>query len=108
MLRRAKFRPVSLIGLDDTRSAFGFRRQTAGAEREPASDDFSRTSIARRGQLKLPPDVKTTLKKDRKAASVFEALSSTLRREYAEWVLEAKREETRSRPIETMIGRLKK
>ena len=110
VLRQAKFTQVSLIGLDETWSAFAFRRQTVGAEpkSEPASADFSRYIDRRARRVQLPPDMKMALKKDKKATSEFEALSFTHKREYIEWVLQAKQEETRSRRITTMIGQLKK
>jgi uncharacterized protein YdeI (YjbR/CyaY-like superfamily) len=48
---------------------------------------------------KVSPAFAAALKKNKKAASVFEAFSPSCRREYLEWIAEAKREETRDKRI---------
>jgi uncharacterized protein YdeI (YjbR/CyaY-like superfamily) len=44
------------------------------------------------------------LRKNKKALAAFEAFSPSHRREYVEWVIEAKREETRAQRIATSIA----
>lgn len=51
----------------------------------------------------VPADLAAALKKSRKAAAHFEAFSPSCRREYVEWITEAKRDETRQRRIATAI-----
>jgi hypothetical protein len=70
---------ISLISFDDTWSVFGFRAKSE-ADR----------------------------KKNKKEAGLFEALSFSNKREYLEWVVTAKREETRAERIKGMIERLGK
>jgi uncharacterized protein YdeI (YjbR/CyaY-like superfamily) len=49
--------------------------------------------------LKAPPEFAAALKKNKKALAVFEAFSPSCKREYVEWIAEAKREETRDKRI---------
>lgn len=51
----------------------------------------------------VPDYFAAALKKNRKALKNFEALSPSHRREYVEWITEAKREETRNRRIATAL-----
>ena len=48
------------------------------------------------------------LEKTRKAAAAFDDLSFIHKKEYVEWVLQAKREETRERRIDATVRRLTK
>ena len=61
---------------------------------------------ARRKVVKAPkpeakpsPEFAAALKKNKKAAAVFEAFSPSCKREYVDWIAEAKREETRDKRI---------
>jgi uncharacterized protein YdeI (YjbR/CyaY-like superfamily) len=56
-----------------------------------------------RAPLPVPTDLSTALKKNRKAAAAFAAFSPSCRREYIEWITEAKREETRGRRLAQAI-----
>lgn len=47
----------------------------------------------------VPEDLAAALKKNKKAAAVFEGFSNTNRREYIEWIGEAKRAETRAKRL---------
>ncbi len=49
--------------------------------------------------LETPADLLAALKKSKPARATFEAFSPSCRREYVEWIVEAKREETRARRI---------
>jgi uncharacterized protein YdeI (YjbR/CyaY-like superfamily) len=54
-------------------------------------------------QPDVPEEFKVALRKNKKAASVFEAFSPSCRREYLEWIAEAKRPETRDKRIATAV-----
>ncbi len=56
-----------------------------------------------RPTLEMPKEFKAALNKSPKAMSVFDGLPPSHRREYAEWIAEAKRTETRQRRIATAI-----
>ncbi|MEO8460483.1 MAG: YdeI/OmpD-associated family protein [Dokdonella sp.] len=53
--------------------------------------------------LAIPDDLVAALKRNRKAAAVFEKFAPSHRREYIEWLTEAKRAETRERRLATAI-----
>ncbi len=53
--------------------------------------------------LIIPDYVTAALKKNKKALATFEAFSYSHKKEYVEWITEAKREETRQKRIETML-----
>lgn len=54
--------------------------------------------------VKTPPDLLAALKKNRRALAAFEAFPPSHRREYIEWITEAKRDETRRRRLETAVS----
>ena len=59
--------------------------------------------VSKRSALAVPEDLAAALKKNRKAAATFEAFSPTNQRDYVEWLVEAKREETRSKRLAQAI-----
>jgi uncharacterized protein YdeI (YjbR/CyaY-like superfamily) len=54
-------------------------------------------------ELPVPNQLASALKKNKKALAGFDAFSPSQRREYIEWVEEAKTEETKNKRIETTI-----
>jgi uncharacterized protein YdeI (YjbR/CyaY-like superfamily) len=58
--------------------------------------------------VEVPSDLSEALAQDEPAKAAFEALSFTHRREYVEWIEEAKRPETRARRIAGTLERVKK
>lgn len=54
-------------------------------------------------ELPVPPALAAALKKNKKAATTFENFAPSHRREYIEWINEAKTEETRERRVETTV-----
>jgi hypothetical protein len=54
-------------------------------------------------EIPLPDEFEKTLKKHPVAKALFETLSYTHKKEYVEWILAAKKEETRQRRIENAI-----
>lgn len=57
-----------------------------------------------RKPLPVPPWLKAALARNRAAKATFEALSPSHRREYVEWLTEAKQEATRERRLTTAIA----
>ncbi len=53
--------------------------------------------------LKIPTYFTAALKQNKKALATFEAFSYSHKKEYVEWITEAKTEETRQRRIQTTI-----
>ena len=54
-------------------------------------------------ELPMPKPLAAALKKNKKASAVFEAFSSSNKREYIEWIIEAKTEETMNKRLATTI-----
>jgi hypothetical protein len=103
---------ISLISFNDTWSTFGFRAKTEADKKKEAKPKEEREIFkwanSETKTIKLPDDLAAALKKNKKEAAVFEALSFSNRREYLEWVITAKREDTRAERIRGTIERLGK
>lgn len=57
-----------------------------------------------RGDIKVPPILAKALANNRRARATFEKFSPSHRREYIEWITEAKREETREKRLATALA----
>lgn len=66
------------------------------------------TVVRRKGATRLPLELPDSfglaLKKNKKASATFNRLSYSQKREYLEWITEAKREQTREARLKTAIG----
>lgn len=69
----------------------------AGVRRSPSKRS------APRGEVEVPDYLMAALKKNRKALAAFEGFSPSHRREYVEWITEAKGEATRERRLTTAL-----
>jgi len=103
---------ISLISFDDTWSVFGFRPKTEADRKKEAKPKEEREIFKwvnpQTKEVRLPDDVAAALKKNKKESAQFDALSFTNKKEYLEWILTAKREETRTERIKGTIERLGK
>jgi hypothetical protein len=102
---------ISLISFDDTWSVFGFRPKTEAdkkKEDKPKEREIFNWVNPQTKEVKLPDDLAAALKKNKKEAAYFDSLSFTNKKEYIEWVVTAKREETRTERINGTIERLAK
>jgi hypothetical protein len=102
---------ISLISFDDTWSTFGFRPKTDAdrkKEAKPKVREIFNWVNPETKEVKLPDDMATVLKNNKNAADHFNTLSFTNKKEYVEWVVTAKREETRNERISRTIERLNK
>lgn len=103
---------ISLVSFDDTWSVFGCRLKTAADQKKegrprPQSPIQDYADPVTR-QVRLPDDLATVLKKHKKEAAFFETLSYTNKKEYVEWIVSAKRDETRKERINGTLERLSK
>jgi uncharacterized protein YdeI (YjbR/CyaY-like superfamily) len=55
-------------------------------------------------ELSIPPELTVALKKNKKAAATFEGFSYSHKKEYVEWISEAKREETKAQRLATTLA----
>jgi hypothetical protein len=102
---------VNLISFNDTWSVFGFRAKTEADKKKEAQpkvreifnwvDPVAKT-------VRLPDDLIAALKKNKKEAALFDSLAFSHKKEYVEWIVTAKREETRLTRIKGTIERLGK
>ncbi|KAF0245356.1 MAG: hypothetical protein FD180_1671 [Planctomycetota bacterium] len=69
---------------------------------------MSRAGKKPKPEAKVPPDLAAALKKNAKARAAFESFPPSHRREYIEWITEAKQEETRNRRLATTLEWLAK
>ena len=103
---------ISLISFDDTWSVFGCRLKTEADLKKEAKPKEEREVFKyvnpKTKEVTLPDDLAAILKKNKKEAGLFEALSFTNKKEYIEWVVTAKREETRNERLKGTIERLGK
>ena len=60
---------------------------------------FSRPKPAPKPEAAVPAELAAALKKNKAAQKAFDAFSPSHRREYIEWIAEAKREETRAKRV---------
>lgn len=58
-------------------------------------------------EVDVPPALAAALAADSEALAAFQKLSYTHRKEYARWVAEAKKDETRERRVATTLDRLR-
>ena len=103
---------ISLISFDATWSVFGFRAKSDADKKKETKpkevrEIFKWVNPATK-EVKLPDDLAATLKKNKKEAAFFESLSFTNKKEYIEWIVTAKREETRAERLRGTIERLGK
>ena len=54
--------------------------------------------------LRVPADLAGSLKKNRKAQAAFDAFSPSKKRDYVEWLTDAKTDATRQKRLDTAIG----
>ncbi|HRI21731.1 MAG TPA: YdeI/OmpD-associated family protein [Panacibacter sp.] len=109
LLKHDELQWISLISFDETWSAFGFRLKTE-ADKKKAAAPKERAIFnyidAKAKTIRLPHDLAAALKNNRKQETFFNTLSFSNKKEYVEWIVTAKREETRIQRIKETIDRL--
>ena len=86
------YRTVSLVSLDETWSAMRF-----------AVGEMPDLEKKKPQKLILPLELKEAFKQDNQIAIFFNSLTYTNRKEYLNWINEAKKDETRQKRIEKTI-----
>ncbi|THU38159.1 bacteriocin-protection protein [Niastella caeni] len=111
LLKNDQFHWISLISFNDTWSAFAFRFKTAADEKK-AAQPKERPVLdyidPKQKIVRLPDDLAVVLSKNKKATAFFESLSFSNKKEYVEWIVTAKRPETRQERITGTVERLLK
>ena len=102
---------ISLVSFDDTWSTFGSRLKTEAdnkREEKPRERPIFDYVDPKTKSVRLPDDLAGALKKNKKQEGFFNTLSFTNKKEYIEWIITAKREETRIDRVNGTIERLGK
>jgi len=111
LMKHDELQWISLISFDDTWSSFGMRLKSASDKkktpRQTQRPIFDYVDPATK-KVRLPDDLEKILGKNKKAGLFFDTLSFTNKKEYIEWIVTAKREETRAERIKGTVERLEK
>ena len=111
LLKHDELQWISLISFDDTWSTFAFRLKTEKdkkKESKPKERPIFQYIDAAKKIIRLPEDFEKALKKSKKANEFLQSLSFTNKKEYVEWIVTAKREETRKERVSGSVERLEK
>jgi len=111
ILQNQNVQMITLISFDDTWSAFGIRNKSETDKKKenkpkpsPVLDYVDQTTKT----ITLPDDMAAVLKKKKTLFDYFNSLAFTHRKEYVEWIVSAKKEETRNQRIQKMADMLEK
>jgi hypothetical protein len=103
-------RIASLNDLPADKLMLGWIRQAAasidkGEQRSPMAARIDRNKVVKapKEAVAMPPAFEAALKTNRKAAAAFAAFSPSCKREYIEWIADAKRDTTRDSRIATAL-----
>jgi uncharacterized protein YdeI (YjbR/CyaY-like superfamily) len=100
---RKKFRRLtSASDLPGNKILAGYLKQAVELN-EAGVKDPARAKPKTKKKIPVPDYFLAALKKNKKALAAFAGFSPSCQREYIEWIVEAKREETRSKRIQTAI-----
>lgn len=95
-------RITSLKDLPSEKTLLGYVRQAA-ALNDAGVKSPARSKPKVKKEAVVPDDLQLALQGNARARKTFEAFSPSNKRDYIEWITEAKREETRNRRLETAI-----
>ena len=98
-------RITSLEDLPGDEAMRTYLRFAVGLEKVVSATERRRAKSGPR-LVRLPEELSRSLQENTEAARTFELLPPGCRREYAEWISEAKRPETRERRLKATIERL--
>jgi len=111
LLQHQHLQRLSLVSFNDTWSAFAVRRQLAADQTKkeaPKERPVAAYVDATKKLVFLPDDFATALNDKPVEKAFFEALSFTNKKEYVDWIVSAKRAETRQTRVAEAVSRLAK
>jgi uncharacterized protein YdeI (YjbR/CyaY-like superfamily) len=93
-----------ITSVADLPSKSAFRAHVRKAmELNQAGITVERPVKARKPEIVVPADLAAAVKKNRKAQATFDQFSPSHRREYVEWVMEAKTDATRAKRLQQTV-----
>lgn len=102
---------LSLISFNDTWSTFACRWKNETDKKKDAAPKVREIFDyidPKAKTIRLPDDLASAFKKNKKAETIFNTLSFTNRKEYVEWIITAKRAETKAERVKETIVRVNK
>ena len=96
-------RITSLADLPEDKTMIRFVREAVKLNESGVPGRPRPASNGKRRELPVPTDLAQALKKNKAAAKTFEGFTPSHRKEYVQWITEAKRDETRHKRIETTL-----
>jgi len=102
------FETVRMIAVDNLWSAARFKKPDVNTAKKAA---FSSENPApgvdyNNRTIEIPKELQKLLDKNKPAAVFFDSLAFTHKREYVEWIVSAKKEETKAKRLETTLEKL--
>lgn len=97
-------RVTSLKDLPSDRQFIEYVRKAAELNEQGIKKPADLKPKSARRELTIPEYFRVALLKNKKAAATFEGFSYTNKKEYLEWITEAKREGTRSHRLQTAVA----
>jgi hypothetical protein len=95
---------LSLVSFNATWSAFALRLKTEKDKQQvPVEREIFKYADSATKTITLPEDLAVALKGNKDAKKLFDALAFSHRREYVEWIVTAKCEETRKKRVDGTI-----
>jgi uncharacterized protein YdeI (YjbR/CyaY-like superfamily) len=95
---------TSLEDLPSDKRFIEYVRKAAALNKQGIKKPGDLKPRSARPELTVSEYLRAALRKNKKAAATFEGPSYTNKKEYVDWLTEAKREETRSQRIQTTIA----
>jgi uncharacterized protein YdeI (YjbR/CyaY-like superfamily) len=96
-------RITSLADLPGDRILTGYIRRAAALNESDVPGQPRRPTVKKKAGLPVPVDLAAVLRKHKTAATTFAKFSPSHRREYIEWITEAKRDGTRRKRLATTV-----
>ncbi len=106
MISSMGFETVSLLALDNTWSAIHFKRLKMTDLKRNGSASYTQVSDLKPKGVIIPEEFLYEFRKNKDAGILFESLSVTKKKEYVEWVSDAKRIETRIKRLASVLEEL--
>jgi hypothetical protein len=102
------YETVRLIAVDNLWSAVRFKKSAEAEKNVPAfssNNPAPGVDYAKR-TIEIPAALQKLLDKNKTAAVFFQSLAFSHQREYVEWIVSAKKEETKAKRLETTMEKL--
>jgi Bacteriocin-protection, YdeI or OmpD-Associated len=102
------YKTVSIIAVDNLWSAVRFKKPDEVEKKTPAfstENPAPGVDYANR-TIEVPAALQKLLDKNKTAAAFFKSLAFSHQREYVEWIVNAKKEETKAKRLETTMEKL--